>query len=72
MFKEDFFRYSTGKKGVGNNDDIRCSLFEYGWSVVDSLEFQKEYFDKGMAEHEASIEGYIPFSFSYLKCIWSG
>ena len=46
--------------------------FEYGWSKLDSLEFQKEYFAKDMENLEAGIEGVYTFSSSYLKLIWSG
>ena len=45
---------------------------EFGWSILDSLEFQKEYFPKDMDNRDIAVEGSYTFSSSYLKCIWSG
>jgi len=46
--------------------------FEFGWFILDSLEFQKDYFPQIMDNNDISVEGSYTFSSSYLKCIWSG
>ena len=46
--------------------------FEFGWFILDSLEFQKNYFPKFMDNNDTAVEGSYTFSSSYLKCIWSG
>lgn len=72
-FKEDFFSDIPGEKkewAIMMTSDV--PWFEYGWSKLDSLEFQKEYFAKDMDNKEAGIEGVYTFLFSYLKFIWSG
>lgn len=73
MFQEDFFAgIPPEKKEWARMMTSDVPWFEYGWSKLDSLEFQKEYFAKDMENTEASIEGVYTFSFSYLKFIWSG
>ena len=45
---------------------------EFGWFILDNLEFQKEYFPPVMDNNDIKVEGAYTFSSSYLKCIWSG
>jgi hypothetical protein len=45
---------------------------EFGWFILDSLEFQKDYFPQVMDNKDIAVEGSYTFSSSYLKCIWSG
>jgi hypothetical protein len=46
--------------------------FEFGWFILDSLEFQKDYLPKVMDNNDITVEGAYTFSSSYLKCTWSG
>jgi hypothetical protein len=46
--------------------------FEVTWSILDSLEFQKEFFSKDMDNRDIEAEGSFVITSSYLKWIWSG
>lgn len=73
MFQEDFYSgIPEEKREWARTMTSDVPWFEYGWSKLDSLEFQKEYFDKNMDNKEASIEGVYTFLSLYLKFIWSG
>ena len=73
ILQEDFYSdIPTEKKEWARTMTSDTPWFEFGWSILDSLEFQKEYFPKDMDNMDASIEGVYTFSSSYLKCIWSG
>ncbi|MEA5127047.1 MAG: hypothetical protein VB074_02580 [Proteiniphilum sp.] len=45
---------------------------EFGKFIIDSLEFQKDYFPQIMDNKDIAVEGSNTFSSSYLKCVWSG
>ena len=42
------------------------------WSMIDSLEFQKEFFPKDMDNRDIVADGTFTLTSSYLKWIWSG
>jgi len=72
-FQEDFYSdIPTEKKEWARMMTSDVPWFEFGWSILDSLEFQKEFFPKDMDKRDISVEGVYTFSSSYLKCIWSG
>lgn len=71
--QEDFYsNIPAEKKEWARMMTSDVPWFEYGWSKLDSLEFQKEYFLKDMENKKVEIEGVYTFSSPYLKCIWSG
>lgn len=73
IFQEDFYSgIPPEKKEWARMMTSDVPWFEFGWSMLDSLEFQKKYFAPEMDNKEVKIEGVYTFSFSYLKCIWSG
>lgn len=73
LMQEDFYSdIPSEKKEWARMMTSDVPWFEFGWGMLDSLEFQKEYFAPEMDNKEGGIEGVYKFSFSYLKCIWSG
>ena len=72
-FKEDFYSdIPIEKKEWARMMTSDVPWFEFGWFILDSLEFQKEFFPKDMDNRDVSVEGVYTFSSSYLNCIWSG
>jgi len=71
--KEDFYANIPPEKmefaGMMATD---VPWLEVVWSMLDSLEFQKEYFSKDMDNKDIEVEGSFTFTSSYLKWIWSG
>jgi len=73
LLNEEFYSgIPSDKRGWAQMMASDVPWLEFGWFILDSLEFQKDYFPKIMDNYDISVEGSYTFSSSYLKCVWSG
>ena len=49
-----------------------AGLHEVGWYILDSLEFQRDFFPALMNDFDIALEGSYTFASTYLKYTWSG